>query len=363
MSSTQQTKPKSRAKKKEVIEDAVFIVAKEQVTAPVAAPIISEPAVASSAPARKPGRPPKNTCNLGNIQTYGIIAEGSEEYKKISQDTIVEFVYDNAKLFKKLFACYEKYGIVFTRWEFLPTCIRLDMLDITETSRVYTEISGNMLISYYCRQPLVAYIRQSVLAEMFKPLDKNIIKFTMRIRRDTARSHMEFIYCGDGSETKEDIPIVSEPNDFKVLPPASADDYPLKFELKAKELKRVVDRSLEKTDTITIQKDGPGNLYIKKENNKGRPTVIVYNDPEKINLFSAIKPDDIFAATIPNIYIKKFAGSHGGEFVTISADKYKDLCIESLIDRKVYTKQTAPNHQETFDGYVCKLRLFTKVKK
>jgi hypothetical protein len=101
------------------------------------------------------------------------------------------------------------------------------------------------------------------------------------------------------------------------------------------------------SSTFTVQKcgDDPFQMTFSKDNKVS--WIGIYNDPDKIGLYSAIGADEVFTASVPVVNIKPFASSNIGEEIIVAAHMTKKMSFTTSLDKMD-------------DGtYACSVKMYT----
>lgn len=307
-------------------------------------------------PVRKPGRPPKKKLTDIQIQTFGIVKEPK------SPDHVMELVYENPTLFKKLFALYKKYGISEVTWDFYADRIEHVARDFDKKCIIKTEFYADMLVRYYCKEPKFSRtIKRDNLDKVFKSMDKSYPNVSFISREEDSRSKMYIVVTNQEVDAQftYDPDLIKEPDPQNIIVP-SDENYPIKFELPSSHFKKLIsDINASGSEVFTLKKEGLDPISFTYEAAKKLNLAASYNNSEKIALKCTLDADDIFAISVPIKHIRPFSDSNIGDTVHIAADKYGDFSVWSYIDKK---KISLPN-SEIRESYVCKVSLFAAIAK
>lgn len=302
---------------------------------------------------RKPGRPPKKKMTDIQVQTFGIVNEPREP------SFIMELVYENPTLFKKLLALYKKYGINEITWDFYPDRIEHVLRDFEKKCIIKTEIYANMLVKYYCKERMSRTVKRDNLDKVFKSMDKNYPQVSIISRDEDSRSKIYIIVANQEVDAQftYDPDLIKEPEVQEIKVP-SDENYPIKFELPSKHFKKLIsDINTSGSDIVTLKKNGDEPISFTYEAAKKLTLDSKYNNNEKIKLRSTLASDDIFSISIPIKRIRPFSDSVIGDTVCIAADKYGDFSLWSYVDNK---KITLPDGT-CREGPVCKVNIFASI--
>lgn len=294
---------------------------------------------------KRPGRPPKKRPEMNVAEVLGIAD------KPVNPDDIVEMVYCNPLVFKKLLSLDKAYEVNEIEMIFELNGLRLKSKDHLGKSTIYKTIDGRWMNYYYCKERVRICVKREYLEKILGNLDKNQYKITFLLK-ENYRSTL-YIIVKDYQYDKDksyDVEVIYKPN-------AEADDnrdddthYPIKFAFDSKHFKAEINQVRKMSPLLTIQKSGDEPLQFtfdeaKKLNYNGR-----YNNPVKIKLDNRLPLDDIFTVSVVIDYIKPFSNSCIGDDVYIAADKKEKISFLTYLDKKS-------------DGqYAVSVKAYTEVK-
>ncbi len=329
----------------------------EAAAAPVLAPTEGEQVVlvtgqvpvqtqVAQEPKKRPGRPPKKRPELSVAEVIGVAPQ------PVNEDDVIEMVYCNPLVFKKLLLIDKSYDVSEIEMIFEPTGLRMRAKDHLGKSNIYKTISGRCVNYYYCKERIRICIKREYLEKILGNLDKNQYKVTF-ILKENYRSTLYIIVkdCQYDKDKSYEVEVIYKPNEPEHE--ENKDDetnYPIKFVLDSKHFKSEINQVRKMSPILTIQKTGDEPLQFtfddaKKLNYNGR-----YNNPGKIRLESRIAPDDIFSTSVVIDYIKPFSNACIGDDVHIAADKRERICFTTYLDKKP-------------DGTnACEVKVFTEIK-
>lgn len=294
---------------------------------------------------KKPGRP-KNPTTCVPIEVHGIVKE------PVNPGDVLELVYSNPTMFKKLFLLYKQYEVSEIEMNFDPAGLKIVTKDHIGKSNIYATIDGGCTNLYYCKQLMRICVNRDSLEKILKALIKTNYKITFVLREEDYRKTLHLI-TRDAEFNTEDtyaIDVVFKPEEFARMAYNDDDtDYPIKFQLTSKHFKSRINHIRELSPTLTIQKSGDDPLQFTFDKAQKIHWTSVYNDPEKIKLKSTILPDDIFNASVVIDYIKPFSNSSIGDEVFIAADKHKKMSFMTRLDKRD-------------PGWTCWVKIYTDIK-
>jgi len=293
---------------------------------------------------KKPGRPKKETSAVP-IEVHGIVTEPGVP------DDVVEMVYCNPAMFKKLLMLFKNFEVSEIEMNFGPTGLNIVTNDHLGKSTIHTFINGKCMNLYYCKQPVRICIKRGNLEMVLGTLDKNNYKITF-ILKENYRSTVYIIvkdleYDIDNSY---EIDVVFKPEDPTITNNQDdCADYPVKFVLTSKHFKSLISNVRKLSQVITLQKVGDGPIQFTYPKAQRVNWTGVYSGSAKLLLESTLEPDEIFLISINIDYIKPFSGSNIGDTVKIAAHPTKRISFVTNLDR-------------TDNGYACCVTIFTEIK-
>lgn len=300
--------------------------------------------VNNSAEKKKPGRPKKKISTVP-VEVHGIVD------KPVNDEDLLEMVYCNPNMFKKLLHLYKQFEVSEVEMNFDAAGVKIVTKDHIGKSTIYTTIDGRCMNLYYCKMPIRVCVKRDNLERVLGTLGKNHYKITF-ILKENYRSTMYLIvkdleYNNDDSY---EIDVVFKPED-----PARAEardddtNYPIKFCISSKHFKTRINNIKRLSSIFTIQKCGEDPLQFTFDKAQKVNWTGVYNDSEKINLKSTLAPDDVFNVSVFIDYIKPFSNSNIGDEIFIAADKRKKMSFMTRLDAKDI-------------GWACYVKIFVEIK-
>lgn len=310
----------------------------------------ADPAIAR----KKPGRPRKRV-PVVPVERHGIATTPTVD------ENIMEFVYENPKLFKKIFNLYKSYVVGEALIEFNQTDIKFITQDHNKKVHIFAEFNCHLLNHYYCAEPVRVSIKAESLSKTFKNLDKVQCKITFILKRDDYRNilHVVIKDCEMDDEQNYEIELIDQ---VKVnIRPEEFDDrnYPLKFTIPSKNFKKKITDIYNVSPVLTFQKRGEAPLEFTYDVPKKVSLISVYKNEQKIKLQSAVDPNDILSASIMLEQLKPFSNSNMGDNVTVCVDKFLPTSFSSELD----LKKTNTDEGGIVEKYVCNIKVFINVNK
>ncbi len=297
----------------------------------------------TSAEKKRPGRPRKKAVTAP-IEVHGVVE------RPVNDDDVMEMVYCNPSLFKKLLQLYKQFDVGELEMNFDKTCLKIYCKDHLKKSNIYTEIDGRCMNLYYCKMPIRIYVTRDSLERILGMMGKNHYKITFLLKENY--KSMMYIVIKDievDSDDAYDVDVISRPD--TAAWDARDDDsaYPIKFKLPSKHLKARINNIRKISPVIIVQKVGNGPIQLTFDKARNVNFTGVYKDSDKIDLKSTIADDDIFSVSVEIDYVKPFSNSNIGDDVLIAADKTERISFMTCLDKKDI-------------GYACSVKIFTEIK-
>ena len=313
---------------------------------------ISDNKMKESIAKKRPGRPKKTIINVP-VEIRGIVN------KPVNEENVLEVVYQNPKIFKKIFSLDKAYEANEICIDFSPSKFIIMTKNHTGTIIKRCIFNCNRLNHFYCKENMEIDIKREMIEKIFRTLDKPHYKITFVLKEDF--KSMLYIYIKDFELECEHqygielIQKVQRPDESQF----NISGYPISFNLPSKSFKRLINDFDSHSDILTIIKNGTDPLQLTYEEVKKITLSTSYNNSDKINLKSTIKDDDILSVSIHTSNIKPFSNASIGDIVYITVDKNKPICFSTKLDKISIEKQDG-----TYDiGYVCEVSVLSEIKK
>ncbi len=301
---------------------------------------------------KRPGRPRKKV-PAAPFDIKGIVPNPS------NPEHLIEMVYENPRIFKKLFTLYKSYVVDDLIIEFERETINIIAKSHSGKSTMFTTFDCKLLNHYYCREPRRVCVRRECLSDIFKSLDKVHCKITFLLKEELQKSILYIIIkdCEMDDEQNYEVELIEK---FDNDVPANIDDdkYPLKFMLPSRNLKKKIADIISLSPMLTIQMRHDGPLEFTYELPKKVTMVSAYKNKELIKLQSNIEPGDILSASVMIPHIKPFSNANVGDSVVyIGVDKYGPMSFMTELDKKKIDNVDGT----VTEGYVCKVKMFVEI--
>ncbi len=293
---------------------------------------------------KKPGRP-RNPINTSTQEFHGIVPTAT------NPDNVLEFVYGNPMMLKKLFAMHKSFAVEEIEMILTSTHVQFISQDHLKKSKIFATIDGTCVNHYYCSEQKRIRIRLGNLIDIFGTITKSVNKVTFIIKKNIDRSSL-FVILKDGTYDSEDtyeVALLVRP-DHDIMEILNDDDYPLRFRMDAKHFKTKI-ASIEKlSNKLVIQKIHGHPLQLTYGAKEGLLNwTSTYENMAKLDLQINMRETDILHTSVIIDYIKPFTSSTIGEEVTIAVDYTRPISFLTHMDRRIDGTPT------------CTLRIFTAV--
>jgi len=293
---------------------------------------------------RGPGRPrknpiqiPKNRSGICNTPKYG-------------EDNNMELIYGYPLVIKKLLSFYinksPKMHCVFTK-----THVKLLCQDKYANNSIRITMDGNKMHRYYCERDMEFGLALSYLEPLNKKLGKQFSEFVWFTEEDEKNKKcniwLKWSYYSD-SWNKTSYATAGQYTKIEDDPFDNWDekDYPLRFTLKNKIFKDIIDDANHHKGT---------HLYIKQYGCK-EPLLIDYcpdhlrfkssnpfNNLDEIKMVSTLEEDEIFSVAIQINHLKSIASTIPSDEIEFFASKTKPLIITAYLDNRAITVRILTN--------------------
>lgn len=327
-------------------------------------PTINKPKLSSETSVRKrPGRPRKKI-SKDIIKKEGIVDAPSEIAEDERMQIVMEMVYGNPELFKKIFTELKNLSVENLRLQFHSEGISILTKDHSDKSELLGEIIGSRLNRYYCEAPFEIGVDQTHLLQILQTLKKDHSKITFISTRNTQRSGLRIILynstLNEDSAYNVDVKTMPEYDGTIKEDLLYEPEYPLSFELDSKYFKAKVSDWDRLSELIKIEKlgdeDSPLIISHVFGDKKGNHETI-FKDPKKINLVANIDDGDLFAVSVLLQNLKPISNSTVADKIKISAHEKHRLIFTSLLDQQIDETTNKP-----IEGTeVCIIKILTEI--
>jgi hypothetical protein len=297
-------------------------------------------------PDRKPGRPRKQV-NAAPNQVHGIVQGPA------TPADVVELVYCNPVMFRKLSHLYKQYNASELYLLFTPTGLTICAADHLKKSTITAFIDGNCMNMYYCTAvPIQISISIKNLETALTSIDKNCRKITFLLREENYKNTLYVILNDEGRACmRYELGIVHRPNGPEGLVQDTDIGYPLTFTLLTKQFKTQMTNLDRLGKSFVIQKCGTDPIYFIGDSDRGTRYSMEYpNDYARLGLVCTLAPGEILIAGMVLGYVDPLASGGVGDEIRISVDHERKMSFSTKMDN-------VPGK-----GWACTIKIFTEMK-
>jgi len=285
---------------------------------------------------KRPGRPKKKTNIENENKIQGIID------KPTIDNHVLELVYNDPKMFKKVFNMFKGYFVDVVFIHFQSDNISITTKDHTKKTIIYIEIDCNKVIKYYCKFPFKICIKREYLEKVFSTIEKGHNKLAIFSKEKTYQSEIEINLMNDEMFIHDnsiiELSVLNKKDDLidnRPIIDYSYNDYIIHFSIKSKSFKKFINDALVNNKIFTIEREGNGPLKFKTSyNGKIEYTRSLLND-EMYKINTSMDNDDIFNINLELDYIKPFININISEYVNVYIDNDKKAIFEYIIDNNM----------------------------
>jgi|TARA_Y100000389_G_C17423726_1_gene498287 hypothetical protein len=281
--------------------------------------------------AKKPGRPRKKIANKSDTLAHGLIDTPNND------EHIMELIYNEPKVFKKIFSMFKGYYVDDIFINFKKDQIYIISKDHTKKTIIKIVIDCNKVTEYYCKMPFEICIKREYLEKIFSTIEKNHSKIVLFSTESSYQSTIEINLINDDASIHDsyiiDLSLQQKNIDKDLIDCVNynKDDYSINFSVKSKSFKKFINDTSINGKLLTIEKIGDNNMKFKMcFNNKIVFTRTIINE-DSYNLNSNLSEDDFFNINLELEYIKPFSNMNISDFVYIYIDGNKKAIFENVI--------------------------------
>lgn len=287
---------------------------------------------------KKPGRPKKKIISKSDQIIQGLIDKPNHVTH------IMELIYNEPKVFKKIFGMFKGYYVDDIFINFKKDMIYIISKDHTKKTIIKIVIDCNKVTEYYCKTPFEICIKREYLEKIFSTIEKNHSKIVLFSNEDTFQSSIEVNLINEDLSIHDSYVVdlsLQHKNLEKDLMDCCSNydknDYLINFVIKSKSFKKFINDTSVNGKLLTIEKIGENNLKFKMcFNNKINFTRTIVNE-ESYNLSSQLNENEYFNINLELEYIKPFSNMNISDNVYVYIDKNKKAIFENIIGDKMCT--------------------------
>lgn len=293
---------------------------------------------------KRPGRPKKTVLKQA-VPKQGIVREPSNAVTARGTDSVyvVELIYDNPMMFKKILAAGSAIDVDQVRVCFTADELILFAVNEKTNNMLHARVYGARVNSYYSGNPkLEIGLKLDLITNVISTINNENSKIHISTPERRQREKIFISSSNDQSAMlgRWEINVLPlDDYDWAVNEILDAEStYPIRFEIPFKDFKKIVsDAKTCKGNIIHIEKEAEERAVrfsYTFQTNDGRGDVLL-NDSEKIKLRCDMGDMDIFSTSVYTEYIKAFSATLLSDSVEISADQNRHLIFTSYLDNDI----------------------------
>lgn len=293
---------------------------------------------------KRPGRPKKTVLKQA-VPKQGIVREPSNAVTARGTDSVyvVELIYDNPMMFKKILAAGSAIDVDQIRVCFTADELILFAVNEKTNNMIHGRVYGARVNSYYSGNPkLEIGLKLDLITNVISTINNENSKIHISTPERRQREKIFISSSNDQSAMlgRWEINVLPlDDYDWSVNEILEAEStYPIRFEIPFKDFKKIVsDAKTCKGNIIHIEKEAEEKsvrFSYTFQTNDGRGDVLL-NDSEKIKLRCDMGDMDIFSTSVYTEYIKAFSATLISDSVEISADQNRHLIFTSYLDNDI----------------------------
>lgn len=280
---------------------------------------------------KKPGRPKKQVPEH-DIAIKGVVSNPS------NNQNIMEFVYSNPPLFKKLFNFFKLNSVIELEIVFDLNHVYITRMDHFGKSKLCCKIYCDKIPHYFCNQRRSIGVNRESIETFFHSVNTAYFRVTFFMREEYSKSviNVSLKNCTLGNRDNHELELIEIGDKCEPIPDDIDANYPLRFTFPSKFFKKTITDIYQSSNKIlTIEKNGLDPLCLKYSVDRKVSSCSTYSEPEKINLYTEIKDGDIFGVSVKLEHIIGFAKAGLGDYITISAHPFEPLVFRAILDNGI----------------------------
>lgn len=289
---------------------------------------------------KRPGRPRKKPPKE-ELEKLGIIKEPT------SPKNVMEMVYDNPGIFKKLFAMFKHMDAKeeLHVW-FRQSCVKIITKDKFQANHIDITIDAKKLNMYYCGEELDICFSPGEMETILQAVDKDVHSISFCCTEERKRSELITILNNYEVNTQAiyRTKTYTQPKyeDWKEQNVNLA-EYPIRFTIPTKYFRKMITDISQISNTFSIEKEPRKPLRISYTNNKKIKAEIQFKEEKKIKLVCKLKANQIFKVSFKSEYVKQISNTLICDHIEIYAHTDKPLVSrlltpDELLDIRIYTE-------------------------
>jgi hypothetical protein len=308
---------------------------------------------------KRPGRPRKYAPRPSKDR-LGVVLEPTNADSSENIVNVMELMYDNPSMFKRVFAALNAMGVETLRVRFEEEGVKMVAEDHMKVNKIFIRIFGSRITRYYCKQAYEVGLDVNLYYKVFSTITQEYHDVFFSANRARQRSRMQIAFAIGGSKKSSVFALdVSEvPRyDWEIEGRlAEEDTYPIRFCLDTREFKKQVADGKTMTEVLRFEKKGNGPMRICYDV-KGKRGRHYYNfvDQEEICLKSDIGPDDFVSTSMRVEYLKPLSTAMVADKIWLAVADMKDLISTFYLDPDMDGSSPRP------DSHKCEIKVITKM--
>jgi hypothetical protein len=298
-------------------------------------------------------QPPKAKKRVGRprktIERRDMVHEGvvnvPSNINEVSDDNLVytmRLLYENPHMFRNIFNLFKHMKSDRVSIRFERDRVKMFTWDKLKQSRIYVEIYGEKMNSYYCEKPLDLEFCVENPKKRLQSLSKENTEIEITATRQWETERIKMTLRNETSSMRGDDNLnvdLPEDIDWSVEDDIAKEKYyPIKFEMVFKTFKETISNislMLSANGKFTIEKTGLEQLrFCYNYDDSLGDHDEWFEDSGKINLRSSVEEDYPFAAPVFVERVKLLAGSLISDVIHISVDDREDLIFTMFLDQE-----------------------------
>lgn len=283
-----------------------------------------------------PGRPRKNP-RKEPLPKKGVAKAPQKD------DSVVELLYDNPLLIKKIVAFFKSVASAKIQILFRMTDVIFYARDHHGKSHIRIRIDCNKLNHYYCKAPINIGIAQRDLELVLNVVDKDYSSILIIASKENVQKSLLMVLENsmeiDESQTIDLIGSYDQMEDEERF---TNETYTIYWEWTGKNFKKCINDIKTMSDQFAITQDNcnkPLSILLTSINKKIHKNY-VFKSPNKLKLKSKLFGDESFRIDMKVEYIKPISSAHIADEITILIDENKPLMTKAFVDNGVIEIKT-----------------------
>lgn len=277
---------------------------------------------------KRPGRPRK-------LRTEPKIVINGVSDKPLNDKHIVEFVYHQPIVLKRLFTLFKSYNSSEVEITFDRQMIKFEAIGHLEKNTIFAHFNCQRLNHYYCRMPVKVRCARDNLEAVFSSIDKNYNHINISMNDNQTIYILIQEHESQNTEHYE-IEVVPDQTIGSTFTNDFSDDteYPLKFTLPGKKLKKKLAAIKKQARKFIIAQDSDGDISISKDNDSGINFNMKFRRADKnIKLESSIPIGTPSITSINLDYIVPFVNSNISEEINFACGMTDFMSMSACLDK------------------------------